>query len=77
METVGRFKDFVRLGGFLFVILGVMCLPLGYGVSPKRDLSVFFNLADMGAFLRWAVGLIGFGGILLLVAFLLPGRFDE
>jgi hypothetical protein len=41
--------------------------------SPKRDLSAFFNLADMGMFLKAALVLIPFGSILLVVGYMLPG----
>jgi hypothetical protein len=49
--------DTVRFVGIILLILGVMCMPIGYGVSPKRDQSVFHNLADMNrslcGVLRW------------------------
>jgi hypothetical protein len=61
----------------LVLLLGGMFIPIGHGVSPKRDLSVFNNLADMGAFLTWAVALIGIGIVLIVVAVLLPGRFED
>jgi hypothetical protein len=59
------------------MVLGGMFMPIGFGVSPKRDLSAFNSLADMGAFLSWGVSLIGTGVALIVVALLLPGRFEE
>jgi hypothetical protein len=50
--------DTVRFVGIILLILGVMCMPIGYGVSPKRDQSVFHNLADMNAFVVWGAALL-------------------
>ena len=57
--------------------VGVLCLPLGFGVSPKRDLSAFFNLADMGMFLKAAAVLIPIGFIIFAVGYMLPGGEPE
>jgi hypothetical protein len=75
-QTVKRLKVFAGVTGMVLLILGVICMPIGYGVSPKRDQSAFYNLADMSAFLLWGSVLAGFGLILLVVAFTLPARFD-
>lgn len=72
-----RLKAHIRLAGIFVLILGGMFIPIGSGVSPKRDLSAFYNLADMGAFLTWAIALIGIGIVLIVVAVLLPGRFED
>jgi hypothetical protein len=40
-------------------------MPLGYGVSPRRDQRAFNNLADTGALLTWGTGLSGIGPLLL------------
>ena len=69
-----RLKVSTRLIGWAFFILGVMFMPIGYGVSPKRDLSAFSNVADTGAFLTWGLVLRGMGLVILVVAFLLPGE---
>jgi hypothetical protein len=50
---------------------------LGFGVSPKRDLSAFFNLADMGMFLKAAAVLIPIGFIIFAVGYMLPGGEPE
>lgn len=74
---MGRLKAGIRLAGILVLLLGGMSIPIEHGVSPKRDLSAFNSLADMGAFLTWAVALIGIGIVLIVVAVLLPGRFED
>ena len=60
----------------LILVLGVMCVPVGWGVNPKRDQSAFLNLADMGAFLRYAAIGIASGLILLAASALLPRGRD-
>ena len=52
-------------------------MPLGYGINPKRDLSLFHNLADLPAFLMWAVGFVGVGVATIGVAYSIPGEFSE
>jgi hypothetical protein len=74
---MSRLKLVLRVGGLLAAAIGVLCLPIGYGVSPKRDLSVFSNLADMGAFIKAAFVLIPFGVIALVVSRFLPGDAEE
>jgi hypothetical protein len=70
--------DTVRFVGIILLILGVMCMPIGYGVSPKRDQSVFHNLADMNAFVVWGAALGGCGVCLLAAAFILSvGRDND
>jgi hypothetical protein len=54
-----------------------VCLPVGLGVSPKRDLSLFNNLADMGAFIKAALILIPVGLIVAVLSYLLPGPEPE
>jgi hypothetical protein len=65
------------VGGTLAAVIGLLGLPLGYGVSPKRDLSVFYNLTDMGVFIEAAFVLILFGLSALVVSCFLPGNLDE
>jgi len=63
--------------GWLLVILGVVFMPLGYGVSPKRDLSFFNDLADLPAFVPWAFGFLALGVVTLIAAYLIPGEFND
>lgn len=74
---MSRVRVILRVGGTLAAAIGVLCLPIGYGVSPKRDLSMFNNLADVGAFVTVAVILILLGVIALLVSRFLPGDVSE
>ncbi len=68
-------KSWTRLAGVLTVAVGVLCLPLGWGVNPKRDLSFFHNLADLGGFVEWGMGIIGTGIIILVLSiFVHPGE---
>jgi hypothetical protein len=57
----------------MVAILRGMCIPIGIGVNPKRDQSAFFNLADMGAFIWTAVGLISIGVIAMVISRWLHG----
>jgi multisubunit Na+/H+ antiporter MnhB subunit len=70
---IHRIKIGVQVAGVAIASVGVLCLPVGFGVNPKRDLSVFFNLADMGLFIKAALVLIPIGVIVLLAGYLLPG----
>jgi hypothetical protein len=76
-EIGHKLREFLQVAGMFALILGIICVPIGWGVNPKRDQSVFFNLADIGAFLRWAVVGIASGLILLLVSALLPRRPEQ
>jgi hypothetical protein len=72
-----KVRVFVRVSGMALLILGILCMPVGFGVSPKRDQSAFNNLADMRAFLLWGAVLGGSGVILLIVGAILPSRPDD
>jgi hypothetical protein len=74
---VNRVKVFVRVTGAILLILGAICMPIGFGVNPKRDQSIFNNLADMGVFVRWGAILAGCGLILVVAASLLPASPDN
>jgi hypothetical protein len=58
----------LRFSGAIALAIGVMCLPVGYGISPKRDLSAFSNLADMGLFLKAALLLVPIGILALTIS---------
>jgi len=77
MAPVKQLKLALRLGGLGLLLFGVMCLPIGYGVSPKRDSSFFYNLADAGAFIKIAAISIVGGLAALTVSAVLPGKLDE
>lgn len=67
-------KFFLRIAGFVSFALGITCLPLGYGINPKRDLSAFNNLADTGVLVTLGLILMAIGAVLLLGSWLLPGQ---
>ena len=70
--VIHRIKLGFQIAGVVLAAVGVLCLPVGLGVNPKRDLSAFFNLADMGMFLKGALILIPFGAIVFAVGYVLP-----
>jgi hypothetical protein len=73
----GRARTVVQIIGVTTMLVGGGALPVGWGASPKRDLSAFNNAADLGAFVKPGVVLIGAGLLVLLVSFLLPrSRID-
>src|SRR5205807_1019744 len=59
--TMGQIKLVVRIAGVVSIAGGALCLPVGYGINPKRDLSVFSNLADMGIFVTVGLVLLAVG----------------
>jgi hypothetical protein len=61
-------SDWLRLIGVALIGAGLLCFPVGFGVNPERDLSAFFNLADLGWFVKAGTGLLVSGGILLLAS---------
>lgn len=66
----------MRIGGIVTALIGVMCLPIGYGVSPRRDLSAFNNIVDTGAFVKAALALIAVGILAIVVSRLVPGDLE-
>ncbi len=75
--TMEQAKLLLRIGGAASLAAGVLCLPVGYGVNPKRDLSAFSNLADMGIFVTSGLIMVAIGAVLLLGSWLLPGKEPE
>jgi hypothetical protein len=73
---MGKLKIILRLGGLVCFAGGTMCLPKGYGVNPKRDLSVFFNLADMNAFIKIGLLLMAVGAVSFVASLVLPGEAE-
>ena len=69
-------KNWVRGIGIVIALLGVTALPLGMGVSPKRDTNFFNNLADTGMFIKYGFVLI-FIGIVVLIASVFISPHDE
>jgi hypothetical protein len=67
-------KLLLRIVGVASAAVGVLCLPIGYGVNPIRDLSAFSTLADMGIFLTVGLIMLALGVVLFLGAWLLPEK---
>jgi hypothetical protein len=63
----------IRIAGIIFFGIGFLCLPVGWGASPQRDTSLFFNFADLGLYLRVALILMPSGIGIVILSFLLPG----
>jgi hypothetical protein len=76
MARIFRLSDvtpWIRTAGIVIFAVGVLCLPLGgVGTSPKRDLSVFNNLADAGLFIKVGLVISAVGIVLFFLSFLLP-----
>ena len=60
----------------ILFLLGLICLPVGYGHSPKRDLSAFNNFADLGAFIKIGLVLMAIGVIAFFLSALVRGESD-
>ena len=74
---MGRFKSMLRIGGIVSVVIGGFCLPWPRGDSPKQDLSVFYPLRSMHAFVKMGMILIAIGAVAFIVSLLLPDRSDD
>ena len=73
----GRVKLVLRIVGVATAAAGLVCLPVGYGINPKRDLSVFNNLADTGMFITLGLILMAVGAVMLAASWFLPGEEPE
>jgi hypothetical protein len=73
---MGRLKLILRVGGVLCFACGLLFIPLGYGISPKRDLSAFNNIVDSGAFFKTGLLLIAIGAAVYVISLLLPGEVE-
>jgi hypothetical protein len=69
---VSDVTPWIRVAGIVIFALGVLCMPLGPGVSPISDLSVFTNLADAGLFIKVGLVVCAVGVVLFFLSFLLP-----
>lgn len=74
---MGRVRLLLKIGGISSILVGLMCLPIGYGINPKRDLSFFANLADMGVLLKVSLVLLVLGAAILVASWLVPGEEPE
>lgn len=70
-------KNWVAGAGIVIALIGLGALPLGIGVSPKRDTSFFNNLADTGMFITYGLVLILIGIVVLIVSAFIPPHDEE
>jgi hypothetical protein len=52
--------------------MGLLCFPIGFGASPKRDTSAFSNFADLGIFFKAGLILLTVGLLLLVITLFIP-----
>jgi hypothetical protein len=57
--------------------IGGMCLPIGIGVSHRRDLSVFYNIRDLGGFVQMGLALLAVGLIAFAMSFAVKGDLTD
>ena len=74
---MGGAKLRLRILGVAIAAVGLMCLPVGYGINPKRDLSAFNNLSDTGIFVTGGFVFIAIGAVLFVASWILPGEEPE
>jgi hypothetical protein len=72
IRSMQQLRLVLRVGGLLTAAAGVLFVPVGYGISPKRDTSVFENLVDTGVFIKVAFVLTTLGLLALLISKCLP-----
>jgi hypothetical protein len=73
-ERMRKARALLRAGGVVTFAVGLVCLPVGFGVNPKRDLSLFYNLADLGVFLTIGLILVAAGLVMAILSCLLRGE---
>ena len=70
-----KFKYWFLGSGIVVVAVGMSCLPLGFGLSPKRDTSIFNNISDTGAFINpITVALLAVGILLIIISLFIKER---
>ena len=70
-------KSWVRGIGVVIALVGLGALPVGMGVSPKRDTSLFNNLADTGMFIKYGLLVILLGIVILVGSVFIPPYDDD
>jgi|GEM_PF-4626329 len=65
-------KLWVRGIGIVVALIGLLSFKLAPGINPKRDLSRFHNLADLGIFIEYGLILVVVGTVLFLISFAIP-----
>lgn len=67
-------REYVKTTAIVLMAIGILCLPIGFGTSPKRDTSVFSSFVDLGIFLKSGLIMLALGLLLLLIASLISSR---
>ena len=70
-------RSWIRGIGAAIALVGLGALPVGMGVSPKRDTNFFNNLADTGMFIEYGFLLILIGLVILIGSVFLPPYDDD
>jgi hypothetical protein len=70
-------KSWIRRTGVVMALVGLGALPVGMGVSPKRDTNFFNNLADTGMFIKYGLLLILIGIVILIGSIFLCPYDDD
>lgn len=70
-------QDWLRIGGILIALTGLMFLPSRNFVFDKGDLSAFENWADVGVFVRSGFGSIIVGLVAFGLSFLVRGHMTD
>ena len=70
-------KAWIRGIGIVAVLVGVLAFPVGIGINPKRDTSIFHNFADLGLFAEYAFAPIGVGIVLIVISLLIPSQIGH
>jgi CubicO group peptidase (beta-lactamase class C family) len=65
-------KTWFLMTGIVLCCLGFICLPVGYGANPARDLSLFHNFADLGFFIPTGIMLFCAGLVVIILTFVVP-----
>jgi hypothetical protein len=65
-------KTLALILGVVLCCLGIKCLPVGFAANPERNLSLFSNFADTGAFAHTGVVLICAGLLVIALTLLFP-----
>ena len=70
-------RSWTRGIGVVMALVGLGALPVGIGVSPKRDTNFFNNLADTGMFTKYGLLLILIGIVIFIGSVFLPPYDDD
>jgi hypothetical protein len=74
---MGTLKNWDKVIGIVIALIGLGALPLGMGVSPKRDTSFFNILADTGVFTKYGLLLILIVIVVLIASAFIPSHDED